>query len=136
MGGEEFLVICHNSPSAAALPIANHLIGSWRQTAPPTTISAGVAIHPHGQSPLTTYAQADAALYAAKNAGRDQAVMAAEAPADLTSERRNHGQALPAGSTEVPSPRSTARSPAASQSRASRSKRPDQAASRDTERHC
>lgn len=82
MGGEEFMLIIKNIPADTALVIAERLVRGWRHTGPLATISAGVAIHPAGQSPSVTYAEADAALYQAKDHGRDRVALAGSTPAE------------------------------------------------------
>jgi diguanylate cyclase (GGDEF)-like protein len=72
MGGEEFLLVIRDTTADQALNIASRLVDRWRSSKPLATISAGVALHNQGGSPSHTYAQADAALYQAKSAGRDQ----------------------------------------------------------------
>jgi diguanylate cyclase (GGDEF)-like protein len=81
MGGEEFMVVLKGAPVEQALAVATRLVDSWRRTAPLATISAGVAVHEHGRGPSDTYATADRALYEAKEAGRDQVVLAAQGSA-------------------------------------------------------
>jgi diguanylate cyclase (GGDEF)-like protein len=71
-GGEEFIVVLRQPTRAGALKTIQRLLDEWRTTNPLATISAGVSIHGPGQSYDATFANADAALYAAKAAGRDQ----------------------------------------------------------------
>jgi diguanylate cyclase (GGDEF)-like protein len=90
LGGEEFAAILCNMSGEEALAVANRVRNAFREEAReidghPTfaTLSAGVAIT---EDPSMTVeallAQADEALYAAKEAGRNRAVLAgAEAPA-------------------------------------------------------
>jgi diguanylate cyclase (GGDEF)-like protein len=76
-GGEEFIVVLRQPAAAAAAKTVQRLIEGWRSTRPLATLSAGVAIHEPGRSYNDTFANADAALYAAKAAGRDQLKTAA-----------------------------------------------------------
>jgi diguanylate cyclase (GGDEF)-like protein len=69
-GGEEFLVVLH-SPDGSAPAAAERLLEGWRATGPAATFSIGMALHTWGRSPWDTLASADAALYRAKDAGRD-----------------------------------------------------------------
>jgi diguanylate cyclase (GGDEF)-like protein len=88
-GGEEFLVLLHETDAAEAFERADHFRKALK-AAPvvhagemlgPVTISIGVAEAPRdGASPLAVVAAADAALYRAKAAGRDRVVVTA-APA-------------------------------------------------------
>lgn len=73
-GGEEFVVVLRG---AAATGPANvqRLLDGWRDTRPMTTLSAGLAIHEDGKPAQTTFSDADAALYEAKQSGRDRLVV-------------------------------------------------------------
>jgi len=50
---------------------------SWRALDPLTTFSAGIAVHRGGVTPRETLREADGALYAAKENGRDRDEVAA-----------------------------------------------------------
>ena len=83
-GGEEFLLILPGASMEIALERAESLrqalkdIHQHHQGLKPTTLSLGVAVYPdHGDNGLEIIKAADAALYRAKQAGRDR-VMAAE----------------------------------------------------------
>jgi two-component system cell cycle response regulator len=89
VGGEEFLVALPDTTATQAQTTANRLRALINSTPfdigeahPPlsVTISIGVALseakQPKGHRPDVICAQADAALYAAKSAGRDQVAMA------------------------------------------------------------
>jgi len=83
-GGEEFLVILPGASVSIALERAESLrqavkeMHQHHQGLKPTTLSLGVAVYPdHGDTGLDLIRSADAALYRAKQAGRDR-VMAAE----------------------------------------------------------
>lgn len=79
-GGEEFLILLPNSTSAAAAEQAMRLCKHVRETTTQiqkyeikTTISMGIAELKHGADTWETLLnRADAALYEAKNAGRDR----------------------------------------------------------------
>jgi diguanylate cyclase (GGDEF)-like protein len=73
-GGEEFIVVFADL-DRNALDDLERLLASWRRRRPAATLSAGLALH-HGTSWTDTFARADAALYVAKQAGRDRAVVA------------------------------------------------------------
>lgn len=70
-GGEELIVVLR-SAEGDANRAAERLVTNWREQRLLTTISAGVALHLEGQDGFTTYDRADAALYAAKQGGRDR----------------------------------------------------------------
>ena len=82
-GGEEFLLIMPGAPLEIVLERANEFNLSVKRlykTSPalkPITISAGVAVFPdHGSSGKEVIRAADAALYRAKEEGRDRVVVA------------------------------------------------------------
>ncbi|MDP9295314.1 MAG: GGDEF domain-containing protein [Actinomycetota bacterium] len=78
-GGDEFLAVLRGA-AGDAHRILERLVESWHQTSPPTTFTAGVALHWDDESPAETLARADRALYAAKEGGRDRVSFAEEAP--------------------------------------------------------
>lgn len=72
-GGEEFAVLFEN----ADLEQAEHVIGRLRTATPgPVTFSAGLSDHRRGETASTLMATADAAMYQAKDLGRDRIVRA------------------------------------------------------------
>ena len=82
-GGEEFIVLLVEADAKAALQAAERIRAAVASLGPPriplgVTVSAGIAIH-RGDFERTSLeplvARADAALYAAKRAGRDRAVL-------------------------------------------------------------
>ena len=77
LGGEEFLVLLPDTDAPAAARVAEKLRDevACARTAVPVTVSIGVATW-DGEAPEDLLQRADEALYAAKEAGRDQ-VMAA-----------------------------------------------------------
>jgi diguanylate cyclase len=78
-GGEEFLVILPDTELAGACCCAERLRRGFSQSpALPTrvTLSGGVAEYQRGESVTDLIARADAALYTAKEKGRDQVVSA------------------------------------------------------------
>jgi diguanylate cyclase (GGDEF)-like protein len=88
-GGEEFLILLHSAGLAEARERAEtiraavkSMVVSFRgQALGPVTISLGVAVYPHhatDSEPLIT--AADAAMYAAKNRGRDRVEVAGDHP--------------------------------------------------------
>jgi diguanylate cyclase (GGDEF)-like protein len=77
-GGEEFVVVLPDTPLATALDIGERIrkgIGQAPLLTKPrvqATVSIGVATMEQGQSITELFAAADAAVYLAKNAGRNQ----------------------------------------------------------------
>ena len=93
-GGEEFVLILSDTPPAGAQRVAAGLLDAVRslriehvanQVAPHVTISIGVASEVPSESanPAELIASADAALYRAKETGRDRSVVAgSQGPSD------------------------------------------------------
>jgi len=86
-GGEEFVVLLADADAAVAMERAESLrmamhelrVKHGQQRIGPVTVSVGVALHPrHGLHADALLGAADAALYAAKQGGRDQVRLAAE----------------------------------------------------------
>ncbi|MQX37403.1 PAS domain-containing protein [Roseospira navarrensis] len=79
-GGEEFVAILPGTDAAGALHLAETLRAAMAEATldgiAPVTISLGVAVHRPGQSVAEWVTRADAALYAAKAAGRNCVRMA------------------------------------------------------------
>ena len=75
-GGEEFVVLLPGADAAIACRIAERVRGCIEDSAtdvmPRVTISLGVAMHQPGMTSERMLALADSALYAAKDAGRNQ----------------------------------------------------------------
>lgn len=71
-GGEEFALVLPGSGLDGALRVASRLREIWRESLPVTTFSAGLVLHRAGDSAPMTFARADAALYRAKERGRDR----------------------------------------------------------------
>ena len=70
-GGEEFAVVLPEAGIEGAQAMLNRFRRVWGSHQPVTTFSAGIARHEAGRTPRETLRLADAALYAAKAAGRD-----------------------------------------------------------------
>lgn len=70
-GGEEFALLLPTTSQAQAALILARLRRSWAMLQPEVTFSSGVATFRHQDSIHETLAVADAALYAAKAAGRN-----------------------------------------------------------------
>jgi diguanylate cyclase (GGDEF)-like protein/PAS domain S-box-containing protein len=71
LGGEEFIIVIRDGGSAAE-SVIRRIRTAWAATAPLTTFSAGIAVHPDGALPEETLAFADEAMYLAKRNGRDR----------------------------------------------------------------
>jgi len=76
-GGEEFVLVLRQAGDRA-VDIIDRLREEWNATLPPTTFSAGIAVHRASRAPGATLRLADAALYEAKRAGRDRVVADSE----------------------------------------------------------
>jgi len=79
-GGDEFMVLLDGAGPAAAETVANSLVAVLSEpypgVSPKVGASAGIAVFPHsGTSLEELISRADAALYAAKSRGRNQAVL-------------------------------------------------------------
>lgn len=79
-GGEEFVVMLIEAPIATALTVAERIrarVAAEAFEGGAMTVSIGTAEYPaHGDTPEELIASADAAMYEAKNAGRDRVVAA------------------------------------------------------------
>ena len=79
VGGEEFAVILPNTDAQGALEVAERMriaVAQANWLGHPTTISLGVATLQEKEDAGGLYARADAALYAAKTAGRNRVISA------------------------------------------------------------
>ncbi len=83
-GGEEFLILCPETNAEQALVVADRVCEAARSQSFETgwrhTVSAGFSELRTGDTPDSLLRRADAALYRAKNAGRDQACGDADRP--------------------------------------------------------
>lgn len=86
-GGEEFVVLCPNTPLHSAAMLAERIrfvIGERRfADVGRVTCSVGVAEFMVGETWMEWFSRADAALYRAKNAGRDRVDLAPETRDDV-----------------------------------------------------
>lgn len=81
IGGEEFVALLMGTPGDQALRVAEDLRKSvaglrlhFRGTPVPVTVSCGLAELSDGDSPISVFDRADAALYRAKDGGRNNCV--------------------------------------------------------------
>lgn len=72
-GGEEFVLML--PPTVQPLDAFDRIRAAWRASGSTVTFSAGATHRAHGETPDATMRRADAALYRAKEAGRDQLVI-------------------------------------------------------------
>lgn len=84
-GGEEFVILL--DPLARGWDVYDRLRLAWEAAGAPVTFSAGAARHHAVSSGMQTVSRADAALYVAKNSGRNMLHIDFSRPAlELTSE--------------------------------------------------
>jgi diguanylate cyclase (GGDEF)-like protein len=83
-GGEEFALILPEAGALGAHALLARVRDAWAAERPLTTFSAGVAVHDGDVEPRETLRRADAALYEAKEAGRNRDVYAPETLIDVT----------------------------------------------------
>ncbi len=98
-GGEEFALVMPAAGTEAARSALQRLRQGWGQVGTPVTFSAGIAGSRRGEPVTATLARADAALYRAKETGRDRWVVdegPAEAPAPDRSAPASPGRSVPA----------------------------------------
>jgi len=76
-GGEEFALVLPEAGADGARLLLDRVRRSWQATDPLTSFSAGIAVHREGQTARETLREADGALYAAKENGRDRDELAA-----------------------------------------------------------
>lgn len=75
-GGEEFAMVLAGAGATGAEAVLVRLRAQWAATEPKATFSAGIAVHEPRSSPALTLGRADAALYRAKDNGRDRCEVA------------------------------------------------------------
>jgi diguanylate cyclase (GGDEF)-like protein len=99
-GGEEFLVILPDTPPAGAMQVAERLreaVAALVGLSKMVTVSIGVASCHQDETAESLVARADAALYQAKNSGRNRVVMSDDGGAEgfLRTTARRTKQAVP-----------------------------------------
>jgi len=96
-GGEEFVVMLIEAPIATAAAVGERLrarVAAEDFGAGRLTVSVGAAEYPtHGETPEELIASADAAMYQAKNEGRDRVIVAGRrAELEKEGKRRRKGE--------------------------------------------
>jgi diguanylate cyclase (GGDEF)-like protein len=96
-GGEEFVVMLIEAPIATAAAVGERLrarVAGEDFSAGRLTVSVGAAEYPtHGETPEELIASADAAMYQAKNEGRDRVIVAGRrAEREKEGKRRRKGE--------------------------------------------
>jgi len=96
-GGEEFVVMLIEAPIATAAAVGERLrarVAGEDFGAGRLTVSVGAAEYPtHGETPEELIASADAAMYQAKNEGRDRVIVAGRrAEREKEGKRRRKGE--------------------------------------------
>jgi diguanylate cyclase (GGDEF)-like protein len=96
-GGEEFLVVCPETDLRQAMVLAEHLrleLGLvWGTDGVAVTASFGLAVYSGDTQPSSLLARADAALYRAKQEGRNRVAVAPEAQEAVNPENGDaHGR--------------------------------------------
>jgi diguanylate cyclase (GGDEF)-like protein len=71
-GGEEFALLLPGTSASQAATLLDRLRLRWHILHPEVTFSAGLATYRDGASGAATLAEADRAMYAAKDAGRNR----------------------------------------------------------------
>jgi diguanylate cyclase (GGDEF)-like protein len=77
-GGEEFALVLPEAQIDGARKAMTRARATWNALEPITSFSAGIAVRDDEESPRETLRRADAALYEAKEAGRNRDVVASE----------------------------------------------------------
>lgn len=83
-GGEEFALILPHLSAFESCRVANNLRKRIAETVrcggEPVTVSCGIALHRAGETPEALFARVDAALFRAKNAGRNRIACSHDCP--------------------------------------------------------
>lgn len=87
-GGEEFCLVMVGAANAEADLLSQRLEAAWAREEMPVTFSAGIAAYRPGEPAASLVARADAALYAAKRAGRARVVFEDAPPRPLATDQR------------------------------------------------
>jgi diguanylate cyclase (GGDEF)-like protein len=71
-GGEEFAIVLPEAGEGGARAMLRRARQAWNALEPLTSFSAGISVHRDGRMPRETLRDADTALYAAKDSGRNR----------------------------------------------------------------
>lgn len=86
LGGDEFMVVAKRA-FADPEAVADRILHGWDIPDRSTTLSAGVALHEPEVTAQVTYDRADEALYAAKEAGKNQSKLWLDSSTDSADEK-------------------------------------------------
>jgi ADP-ribose pyrophosphatase YjhB (NUDIX family) len=101
IGGDEFAALAHVSTDEQAVALGERLLAAVHQSSR-VSLSVGVAVETPGESDTALLARADAAVYAAKAAGRGIVRLAPADPRPAETAERCQAGPMPAPATYCP----------------------------------